>query len=391
VLKYSSIAIASNIAITISLFADGAPVYSQEQDCENAGAITANEYTDQNYPYNAFDNNTETRWENAGRGSWLKYKFEYNVVLTSVHIAWHQGNEKVYPFRIQAADNATADFRTIFSANSSGSTTHFEHYTFNDTLANRIKIQVYGNDVDNLSSISEVRLGLTGNSTEAQTHSSATSQQATIVPSFSLPSAEDVWQNETFYVPSNVSNFIMLIPNEGHHANQEEQLSPRNGIFLPTHIVMSKDATLSVLNDDNGHCHTIWVTRIEDGGIMAQTEFIPPGNATVSPITMNSTGSFKLSDPSEPVMQSTIFVYGNDEPPAENVTVGAIYVPNQDLADYKKMLLDADFSIESEYDFQWDNTNNEVKEHTLLIYSTKDPLENALRELSLIAQKTPYT
>ena len=137
---------------------------------------------------------------------------------------------------------------------------------------------------------------------------------------------------------------------------------------------MSKDTTLSVLNDDNRHCHTIWVTRTEDGGIMAQTEFIPPENATVSPIAMNSSGSFKLSDPSEPVMQSAIFVYGNDKPPAENVIVGAIHVPSQDLADYKKMLLDADFSIESEYDFQWDNTNNEVKEHTLLIYSTKDPL-----------------
>jgi hypothetical protein len=60
-------------------------------------------------------------------------------------------------------------------------------------LPDRIKIQVFGNDVDNLSSISEVRLGLTGNSTEAQTHSSPTSQQATIVPSFSLPSAEDVF------------------------------------------------------------------------------------------------------------------------------------------------------------------------------------------------------
>jgi len=48
VLKYPSIAIASNIAVTILLLANSAPVYSQEQHCENAATVTANEYTDQN-------------------------------------------------------------------------------------------------------------------------------------------------------------------------------------------------------------------------------------------------------------------------------------------------------------------------------------------------------
>jgi len=364
--------------------------FAQEQECGNIGSITANDYSDGNYPHYAFDNNTQTRWENPGRGSWIKYKFEYNVLFTSADVLWHSGDQKVYSFRIQAADNATADFQTIFSANSSSSTTEFERYDFNDTLADRIKIQVYGNDVDNISSITEIRLDVSVNGSNPLNVSSLKVPEH-IMPSKSLPSAEQVWHNETFYVPSNVSNFVLLIPNEGHHATLEEQLSPKNGIYLPTHIIMSQNTALSVLNDDNGHCHTTWVTSLEDGTILAKTEAIPAGAATNQTIRFNSTGMFKISDPSEPVMQSTFFVYGTTEQHAGNMTAGAIYVPQEDLAEYKKMFADANFRIESEYDFEWNNTNNEVKRHTLLIYSTTDPLGNALGELSNIAEKTPYT
>lgn len=379
----------------------GANPGQQKNNCANAGSITTNNSTNGHLAYYAFDNNTQTRWENSGIGSWIRYKFESNVIVTSVDILWYNTIQKSYSFRIQAADNTTKEFKTVYSGNSSiqPELTPYS-YDINDTLANRIKIQVYGNNIDKNASIYEVKIHTLANNNNTATQEKTISDASTvpsanyIKPSKQLPTAEEIWKSETFYVPDNVSTFVLLIPNEGHHASLNEQMSPKNGMYLPTHTIISNNTDLVVLNNDNNHCHLAWVTRLDnERAPVAKTEFIPhAGASNQTIIRINSSGLYKISDPSEPVMQGGIMVYETDKPErAENLTVGAIYVPQKDLATFKSMFTKAGFTIESEYNFEWDNTNNTVKEHTLLVYSTSLPLDRAMARLSAIVKQTPYT
>jgi hypothetical protein len=202
------------------------------------------------------------------------------------------------------------DFLTIYSGNSSNITSNSQvRYDINDTSANRIKIQVF----DKNASISGIKFELQSNNSSTQkTAGSSTSDSSgtfgshlppntTIVPSKSLLLAKQDWQTETFYLPDNVSTFILLISNEAHRGLATERISPKNGMYLPRYLFIANHTNLILLNNDNNYCHMTWLTPFGSTTSSVSRTFIDHGGAT-KPIKLNSIGPYTVSDPSEPVM-----------------------------------------------------------------------------------------
>jgi hypothetical protein len=76
---------------------------------------------------------------------------------------------------------------------------------------------------------------------------------------------------------------------------------------------------------------------------------------------------------------------------ASQQIAGAIFVPQKELAKFSLLFEDRGNAIDSGYNFKWNNANNPVKEHTLLIYCANNPLNLTLATLSKIANETAYT
>ena len=99
---------------------------------------------DGNIPSNVVDNNLNTRWSNAGVGSWIRVDLGSTKSICSVDIAWYNGNQRQYHFVIATSTDGTT-FTNKFSGDSSGSTLNSEKYSFASTNARYVRVTVNGN------------------------------------------------------------------------------------------------------------------------------------------------------------------------------------------------------------------------------------------------------
>jgi len=110
-----------------------------------------------NSPYNAIDNNSATRWTSKGTGSWIKPDLGQKQTVCYLDIAWYKGNGRIYDFSIQVS-NDNSGWTTIFNGKSSGKSILFERYNFADVDARWIKVKVNGNQWNNYSEITELKV-----------------------------------------------------------------------------------------------------------------------------------------------------------------------------------------------------------------------------------------
>jgi F5/8 type C domain len=110
---------------------------------------------DGNIPQNTIDNNPNTRWSNQGLPSFIQYELENAQDVCDVDISWYRGNTRVNTFTISASNDGE-NFETIFSGESSGTTTAAETYNVDDTFAKFVRITVDQNSENNWASITEV-------------------------------------------------------------------------------------------------------------------------------------------------------------------------------------------------------------------------------------------
>ena len=209
-----------------------------------------------------------------------------------------------------------------------------------------------------------------------------------------LPSAEQIFISETFRVPDEVSNFIILIPNEGHHLDSEPDslIAETNAHYLPNHVEISKTTSITLLSNDQDHFHTTVVTSEKDGTVVWETENIAYAQYSESRSFSNEDAGkylFVSDDPDYEDMKGTISVRESVKSPTGS-TVGCIYVPQEDLPMFKQTLSVRGFAIESEQNFTWDNSNQDTDDQTLIIFSTMQPLSSALQQLAIIVEQTPY-
>jgi glucose/arabinose dehydrogenase len=125
-----------------------------------ASAVTAST-SDGNLPGNTVDNNLATRWSGNGDGAWLRFDLGMPRRIGHVGIAVYQGNARRNSFDLQTSDNGTA-WTTIFTGQTSGTTTVEETYDFDDVTARYIRYLGHGNTVNMFSSLTEVSIFANG-------------------------------------------------------------------------------------------------------------------------------------------------------------------------------------------------------------------------------------
>jgi len=113
-----------------------------------------------NYPENVIDNDSNTRWSAEGIGEWIQFTLTELTNVTSVDIAFFNGNVRKTFFEIYVSKDSV-NFNKIFSGESSGTSTDFENFNCTDSVARYVKIVGLGNSASNWNSITEVRINTT--------------------------------------------------------------------------------------------------------------------------------------------------------------------------------------------------------------------------------------
>jgi hypothetical protein len=228
-------------------------------------------------------------------------------------------------------------------------------------------------------------------------------------------SAESLYNTEFMSLQSNIGSLIILIPNEAHESWTDERhklLSVKNPYFLPSKTSIPNGTNIVFLNADapwdTPHPHTIEMER--SGEMIYSTGKMDYGESS-QPITL-SIGNYSILDPDYNWMKGTITV--REENSNGNQVVGAFYVPTNEVANnkdndgkmhpgsldyYRKEFANNGFTILSEHNFSYKACNycegsywpdNKTGEHTLVIFSTDQPLDEAVKILQKLATENVY-
>jgi hypothetical protein len=234
-------------------------------------------------------------------------------------------------------------------------------------------------------------------------------------PTTEALSAESVYNTEFMNLPQSTGSFVIVIPNEAHESWSDERhklLSEKNPYFLPTKINIPNGTSIAFLNADapwdTPHPHTI---KIESSGDMVySTEKMNYGDSSEPKIL--SPGNYSIIDPDYSWMKGIITV--RDQNSNGSILVGAFYVPTNEVANnkdndgkthpgslgyYRTEFPKNGFDILSEYNFSYKPCNyceggywpdNKSGEHTLVVFSTNQPLNEALEALQKLAIDNVY-
>lgn len=234
----------------------------------------------------------------------------------------------------------------------------------------------------------------------------------------SIPSAESVYMSESMTIPPSVGTFVMLIPNEAHENWSDEQhklISDRNSYYVPTDLVVPLGTSIVFLHADapwdTPNPHTIEI-QDSDGNAIYSTGQLDYTQSS-EPVVLSSSGIYNIVDKSYDTKESTITVLGN-ETSTGDLILGGFYTPSKQVENtedndgvshpgslqfYRGAFNNDGFDILSEYNFTYATCgycpgeywpDNKSGEHTLLIYSTKQPLTSALEKLSELVRDNVY-
>ena len=235
-----------------------------------------------------------------------------------------------------------------------------------------------------------------------------------------IPSAESAYSSKSMTIPTGVGSFIWYIVNEAHEdTNKESQkiISTHNPNYLPTNIVIPQGVAISFLNADapwdTPHPHTINIKEDNNGSsgkvvyTTGKKDYTKTSKPTVLPV-----GKYNVIDTKYPWMKGSITV--TDQKSNGNIIVGGFYTPTNQVANnkdndggvhlgwlgyYKTEFLKNGFTIQSEYNFHYAACkycpggfwpDQKTADHTLIIYSTNQPLSDALLKLEKMVKDNVY-
>ncbi|WP_289659977.1 polysaccharide lyase family 7 protein [Flavobacterium panacagri] len=117
---------------------------------------------DGNVAANTLDGNLSTRWSSDGStGKYITYDLGSSKSISSLKIAWHQGDQRKSYFQIRVGDS-TGSLTTVYDAKttgSSGTTTALETYTLSSPVTARyVRISCFGNSLTTWNSIAETEI-----------------------------------------------------------------------------------------------------------------------------------------------------------------------------------------------------------------------------------------
>jgi hypothetical protein len=214
--------------------------------------------------------------------------------------------------------------------------------------------------------------------------------------------AKNILNNKTLSLPSNVRNFIILIPNEAH----ESPLLPKeqrliNQPYVPQNLVISPNVNIVWFSGDVGHTRKVTLADQNSRNIFdSSLKF----NSASDPVSLNETGKFTYyendannQDP-DFVMNGTITVtnsvaYSNNT--HNNIsklsfdTLSSIIVPTKDIEKHSEMLDENNISIVNQYSFKELRENGGANQ-TLLVIGSDNPIDEIISVLKKITSTLPY-
>jgi hypothetical protein len=101
------------------------------------------------------DDNFSTRWSGYGKGAWLQLDLGEVQPLVGTAVAWHLGTVQLNTFTISTSQDGT-NYTQVYSGVSAANTTP-QTYLFPARPARYVRINVYGNTVNDWASITEAR------------------------------------------------------------------------------------------------------------------------------------------------------------------------------------------------------------------------------------------
>jgi len=145
--------------------ADGSPIENGETRTfvyTGIAAVTASGFEPgtSNTADKSLDFDLATRWSCDGKGQWILYDLGEVKLVSSVDIAFFNGNVRKGIFNMYLSSNLT-DSVQVFSGMSSGKSAALENYDFTDQPARYVKIIGQGNTQSTWNSITETRINWT--------------------------------------------------------------------------------------------------------------------------------------------------------------------------------------------------------------------------------------
>jgi len=121
-----------------------------------ASAVTASTQ-DVNVPGNVVDNNLGTRWSGSGDGAWLQLDLGSTRTVSEIGVAVYQGNARQNQFDLQVSTGGGV-WTTVWSGQSSGTTTAEQRYDIADTSARWVRYLGHGSSAGTWNSVTEISL-----------------------------------------------------------------------------------------------------------------------------------------------------------------------------------------------------------------------------------------
>jgi hypothetical protein len=243
-----------------------------------------------------------------------------------------------------------------------------------------------------------------------------------------IPSAESVHTTEILKLPVNINTFVMLIVNEAHESWEEEQhklITDKNAYFIPTNLVIYGGTKLVFLNADapwdtpNPHdLELVNVNNEENSDASSFSTGILDYTNNSEPFTL-PVGNYLITDKDYEIKEGTITVIKNNQ---ENINgsgnnkliIGGFYTPTNQVEDatdndgnshpgslayYRQAFNENGIKILSEYNFTYSKCDycpegywpdNKSSNHTLIIFSSEQPLEQTLEILKTFVKDNVY-
>jgi len=107
------------------------------------------------------DGNFSTNWQSTTNGTstaFAQYDLGANHTVSSVKIAWYLGNTRSTWFDVLTSTDGSNWTAVVNGANSSGTTTAYEAYSFGAVSARYVRYVCHGTSIDNVNAIAETQI-----------------------------------------------------------------------------------------------------------------------------------------------------------------------------------------------------------------------------------------
>ena len=254
-----------------------------------------------------------------------------------------------------------------------------------------------------------------------KTSNNNTTTQEAAATTTDIPSAKSVYASQSITLPPTVKSFVWYIVDEAHentYTSSRKKVSDHNPDYLPTNVVMPQRTSLVFLDADAPwdapHPHTINILDSSSGNVVYSTgklDYTNSSKPTILPV-----GKYEITDIKYPWMKGTLTVTDNNNGSgsSSNLIIGGFYTPTNQVANkldndggshpgwlgyYTNEFPKNGFSILNKYDFHYATCkycpggfwpDQKTADHTLIIYSTSQPLTEALSKLSKMVWNNVY-